>query len=896
MAEKEIYRLEINVGIDGDEKTKKRLSAMDKYTERSEKRMRMLDKMEASPAVKLEDKLSGPLKKIEGRVGSFAKTAIKRFTAVAAAGAVLAGGFGLGSTMRTFMDYEQGLANVRAVTQASAEEMKILSDEARRLGRETVWSAVQVTEAEQLLAQAGFSVQETVGALPGLLDLASAGGLDLAAATDIAAGTLRAFGLEATQAGQVADILAVASNATNSDVMGLGEAMKYVGPAAKAMGVDLEQTTAALGMLHDANIRGSQAGTTLRAALTRLAKPTKQSSDLMRQLGFNAFDSSGRMLPMYEVIENLQRSTAGLTEQQRANAMATIFGQEAMSGMLALMEQGPDRMKELTQSLYDSEGAAKLMADTRLDSLAGQMELLKSATDELKLSLGERLAPYTRSFVEWTTSNIPLITDKVTDLVDRVQSFATKAYPAVKEFITGFKEMIPTLMNIAPLIVGVGSAIATIKIGNQIQKGIKYFTELKTLFSATAVSSGGVGKAIAVLMGPVGQVALAVGLLVTGFTLAYKNSETFRNKVHELKDSFVAFTSNLAGKAIPVIKGIGTAFIEFAKPIIDTALPVIKNIAGALMGFASAAIPFVISGIDLLMGIFTALWVNILQPIAAYIGEVFSNTIQTAFTVIGSIITTVIETITGVLSGLSLILSGISDFIVGVFTGNWGQAWEGIKSITEGTIEVVKSIFTGLIDFVKEIPGHMLQIGKNIMEGLADGIKTAISLPVNAIKNVGKSIADGVKGVLKIKSPSRVMMEYGEFTTEGLAMGMEDKIPKLEAVVGTTYNVIAHEQNRADKLSGRGSTTIERVIERIKEIRPFNPGYDPGDPDPKPGPRVAMAGAGGGTVIYQFEIGRPEFDFSGLGSGVEPEEVEEMVDEGLDKFGQELLDKLRNIK
>lgn len=895
MAEKEIYRLEVNVGITGDEKTKKRLSAMDKYTEKSEKRMRMLDKIEASPAVKLEDKLSGPLKKIEGRLGSFTKRAVKRFTAIAAAGAILVGGFGLGSTMQTFMDYEQGLANVRAVTNATAEEMKILSDEARRLGRDTVWSAVQVTEAEQLLAQAGFSVQETVGALPGLLSLASAGGLDLAAATDVAAGTLRSFGLEATQAGHVANVLAVAANATNSDVSGLGEAMKYVGPAANAMGVDLEQTTAALGMLHDASITGSQAGTTLRAALTRLAKPTKQSSDLMRQLGFNAFDSAGSMLPLHEVIGGLQKSTAGLTQQQRANAMATIFGQEAMSGMLALMEQGPDRMKSLTQSLYDSEGAAQKMADIRLDSMAGQMELLKSATDELKLSLGERLAPYTRSFVEWTTANIPLITDKVMDLVDKVQSFATKAYPAVKGFISGFKEMIPTITNIAPLILGIGSAMATIKIGNQIRKGIEYFSELKTLFSATAVSTGGVGKAIAVLMGPVGQAALVVGLLVAGFALAYKNSETFRNKVNELKNSFIEFTSNMTAKAIPIIKGIGTAFIEFAKPIIDTALPVIKNIAAALMEFASAAIPFVISGIDLLIGVFQALWVNILQPIAAYIGDVFSNTIQTAFTVIGSIVTNVIETISGVLSGFSLILSGISDFIVGVFTGNWEQAWEGIKGITEGTIEVIKSVFTGFIDFVKEIPGHMLDIGKNIMEGLANGIKTAISLPVNAIKNVSKSIIGGVKGALQIKSPSRVMMEYGGFTTEGLAKGMEERIPKLEAVVGTTYKVIAGEESNADRVSGRGSTIVERAVERIREIKPFAPKYDPDDPKPQPRPRVAIAG-GGGTAIYEFNIGRPEFDFSGLGSGVNQEEVEEIVDEGLAEAGRKMLEALRDLK
>lgn len=872
MADKEIYRLELNVGVTGDGATIKKLSAMDRFVESSEKRIKQLDRLEASPAVELQDKISSPLKKMEGRIGSFAKSAVKKLSLVAGAGAALVGGFGLTSTLKTFTDYEQGLANVRAVTNATAEEMKILSDEARRLGRDTAWSAVQVTEAEQLLAQAGFSVQETVGALPGLLNLASAGGLDLANATDIAAGTLRAFGMEAEQAGHVADVLAVASSATNSDVMGLGESMKYVGPAAKALGVDVEQTTAVLGMLANANIKGSQAGTTLRSALTRLAKPTKQSSDMMKQLGFNAFDSAGKILPMHELIGNLQKSTSNLTEQQRANAMATIFGQEAMSGMLALVEQGPDALKELTQSLYDSEGAAQKMADTRLDSISGQMELLKSAADDLKLTLGEKLAPYTRNLVEWTTKNIPLITDKIVELVDKAKSFATQAYPSVLKFIDILKE-------VAPYAIGIGAAFATLKIASTAGGAITAFTKLKGVlstgafaFKAVAGGAATLGEGMALLMGPVGWVALAVGALVTGFIVAYKKSETFRNKVHELKDSF----------------------LEFIRPIIDTAIPVLQNIGNAFMDFANAVIPFVMSGLELLMGVFTVLWENVLQPLATYILGVYSESFQTAFTIIGSIVTNVIETITGILSGFKQILSGISDFIVGIFTGNWEQAFEGIKSITSGTIEVVKSIFTGLVDFVKEIPGQMLAIGKNIMQGLADGIKTAISIPVNAVKNVGKSIADGVKGVLKIKSPSRVMMEYGEFTTEGLALGMEDKIPRLQAVVGTTYDVIAREDDKVNKVNMGGFT--ERIISKVREINPFN--YDP-DPNsqgkPKPRP-VAVAGGGGGSNIYQFNIGKPEFDFSGLGSDIDPEEVEQMVDEGLEKFGKSLLQAIKDKK
>lgn len=841
---------------------------MDKYTEKSEKRMRQLDKLEASPAVKLDDKLSSPLKKLEGKIGSFAKTAIKRFTAIAAAGAILVGGLGIKDTMTTFMDFEQGMQNVKAVSEATAEEMRLLTEEAKRLGRETAWSAVQVTEAETLLAQAGFSVQETIAALPGLLDMASAEEMDLALATDIAAGTLKAFNIQASETSHVADVLAYAAAATNSDITGLGEAMKYVGPTANALGVDLEQTSAAIGLLSNANIKGSQAGTTLRSALTRLAKPTKQSSDLMKQLGFNAFDAQGNMLPLDQVIGNLEKSTKKLTSEQKANAMATIFGQESMSGMLALVNQGPDALKDLTQALYESDGAAKQMAETKLDSLAGQMTILKSAVEGMKIELGERLAPYAKEFVEWLTPKIPGITDRIVELVDSTQRFASEAYPAVLKFVDILKE-------IAPYAAGIAAAIATIKIGSGILKAIEIFNTLragigKVIFAFKAVTGGAatLAEGMAFLMGPVGWIALAVGALVTAFIIAYKNSEKFRNKVHELKD----------------------AFIEFIRPIIDSVMPVISNVGTAFMGLVNAVIPFVMSGIELLMGIFTVLWVNVLQPLAAYIGEVFSNTIQTAFTIIGSVVTTIIETITGVLNGLSLILSGISDFIVGVFTGNWEQAWEDIKSITEGVIEVIKSIFTGLIDFVKEIPGHMLEIGKNIMQGLANGIKTAISLPVNAIKNVGKSIVGGVKSVLKIKSPSRVMIEQGEFTTEGLAEGMEDRIPRLEAVVGTTYRVITREDEKANKITR--PSFMQNAVEKVRNFNPFNPNQDPDDPD-RPRPKVAIAGAGGTTYnIYVDDI-----DVNIEDSGDESDEdIHGIVEQAQEEFGRKLLEAIIDKK
>jgi|GEM_PF-4717156 len=314
--------------------------------------------------------------------------------------------------LNTFSDYEQGLANVKSVSGATAEELKLLGDEAKRLGATTAWTAKEVTDAETLLAQAGYSVNETIAALPGLLNMASADQIDLALATDIAAGTLKAFSLEAEDSARVADVLALAASATNSDIAGIGEAMKYVAPVSQSLKIDLEQTAAAIGALSDANIKGSQAGTVLRAGLARLASPAKAAQKVMAQLGFNAFDASGNMVPLHEMIGRLDASTKKLSNKERAAAITKIFGQEAMSGMLALMEQGPERLRSLTDELYNSQGAAEEMAKTRLDSTQGSFIMLKSAVDAAKLSIGEKLAPTIRNLTERATEKLPQLVDQ----------------------------------------------------------------------------------------------------------------------------------------------------------------------------------------------------------------------------------------------------------------------------------------------------------------------------------------------------------------------------------------------------------------------------------------------------------------------------------------------------
>lgn len=291
------------------------------------------------------------------------------------------------------MDFDAQMSRVKAISGATGEEFKQLHDQALQLGKDTAFSAKQAAEGMENLAAAGFNTQETMAAMPGLLDLAAASGESLATSSDIAASTLRGFGLEANQAGHVADVLAKNANATNAAVADTGEAMKYIAPVAHSMGLSLEEVTAAIGEMANSGIKGSQAGTTLRSALTRLASPSDEAAGAMESIGFNAFNSQGKLKSLSTIVEEYSKALKGKTEQQQQDLTATIFGQEAMSGMLVLMQGGKKGLDDLTESYKNSDGAAKDMATTMQDNAKSAIEQMTGSIETAAIKLEEAAAP-----------------------------------------------------------------------------------------------------------------------------------------------------------------------------------------------------------------------------------------------------------------------------------------------------------------------------------------------------------------------------------------------------------------------------------------------------------------------------------------------------------------------
>lgn len=344
------------------------------------------------------------------RLGSITSKGMKAATATITGTATALGGVAT-AAIKVGSDFEAQMSRVQAISGATGKELEELRSQAVELGADTSFSASEAAQGMENLAAAGFETNEIMDAMPGLLDLAAASGEDLASSSDIAASTLRGFGLAASEAGHVADVLAENANRTNSSVAETGEAMKYIAPLARAAGISMEETAAAIGIMANAGIQGSQAGTTLRGALSRLSKPTADMQQAMNELGIEFYDSEGKMLSLADQVGMLKSAMEGMTDEQKNNYLVTLYGQEALSGMLALINEGPDSLASLTAAYEECDGSAQTAAATMQDNLKGAVEELSGSAESLGIVFYDSVAGSLKEAAQSATESVNNITD-----------------------------------------------------------------------------------------------------------------------------------------------------------------------------------------------------------------------------------------------------------------------------------------------------------------------------------------------------------------------------------------------------------------------------------------------------------------------------------------------------
>lgn len=500
------------------------------------------------------------LKKKLSSVGSAAQSAAKIATAaIAGIGTAF---IGVGAyAVKVGSDFEAAMSKVQAISGATSADMEQLTAKAKEMGATTKFSATESAEALQYMAQAGWQTQQMIDGLPGIMNLAAASGENLASVSDIVTDALTAFGLKASDSAHFADVLAKASAASNTDVAKMGATFKYVAPIAGAMGYNIEDAAVAVGLMANAGIKGEQAGTSLRAMFTRLANPPKDAAAAIETLGIKMTDAAGQMLPLSNVLGQMREKFAGLTQEQKVQMASSLAGQEAMSGLLAIVNASTSDYNNLTDAIAHADGAAKSQADTMNDNLKGALTLLGSNLEGVGIQIYDSLEQPLKQAVQVTNDSVTRISRSLSsgDLKASMQTISTATGKAVTALSNFAAQAIPKAIKaVADLIQNGNRLIAVLKplavaflalkatSAASAALGVFHTTSLKVAAAVATetaalttnqlvvgVLTGKIGLATAaqaawnaaMTANPIGTVVLAVGALTAGIALLVAASE-----------------------------------------------------------------------------------------------------------------------------------------------------------------------------------------------------------------------------------------------------------------------------------------------------------------------------------------------------------------------------------
>lgn len=553
-------------------------------------------------------------------------------TAPYASGVGMAMGAGLAKSISIGAAFESDMAKVAAVSRASDEELKTLTATARQLGAETQWSASEAAQGMQYLAMAGFKTNDIVKTMPGMLNLASAGAIDLASASDIASNILTGFGLSASDMNRVGDILTNTFTQSNTTLEGLGQTMKYAAPVAKAMGVSIEEAAAMAGKLGDAGIQGEMAGTTLRSVMLRLSAPTDQAAAALDALGVKTTDSNGKMKSFPAILKELNAAMDGMSESAKANFTKTIFETEAMSGALVLMEQAGSGALDSFVGSVKEVGSAEQVAGKQIDNLKGDVTILNSAMQELALKIYDSVAPALRDFAQkatevvtkigaWAAEN-PGLVQKIVAVAGAIAGFTAAALPMVAVLKTA--QFVFALIK-APIL-AVRAAIMAVRMGWLLYKGAvvagtvvtKGARAAQLAFAAASKVMAAAQWALNAAMSanPIGLVIAAIAALIAIGVLLYRNWDIIREKVLALWGAFsekfpaiAEIVRNYIGQVIEIwnkVKKTFSSIIDFVKNVFagdwkaawESIKDAFGNAFGALVGLVKLPFNTIISMVN----------------------------------------------------------------------------------------------------------------------------------------------------------------------------------------------------------------------------------------------------------------------------------------------------------
>ncbi len=692
------------------------------------------------------------------------------------------GGVGT-AAVKTAADFDAGMSQVAAISGATGDDLEALRDKAREMGSKTKFSASEAASAMEYMAMAGWKTGDMLGGIEGIMNLAAASGEELATTSDIVTDALTAFGLSAEDSGHFADILAAASSNANTNVSMMGETFKYCAPIAGALGFSAEDTAEAIGLMANAGIKSTQAGTALRTIMNNLTGEVKISGKAIGDVTIATTNADGSMRDLSDILADCRTAFSGLSESEKAQAAETLVGKNAMSGFLALMNAAPEDIDKLSNAIDNCDGTAESMAATMQDNLAGQLTILKSQLEELAISFGEILMPAIRSIV----SHIQGFIDKLNGM-DESQKKAIITIGLV-------------VAAIGPLLVIIGTVIS--KVGVAMQGFVKLagaFNKIKAAASAGTGIFGKLGAAIGGVSAPVLAVVAVIAVLVAAFVHLWNTNEGFREAILGTWEKIKTTVSNFVEGIRERLAALGISFSDIAEtikaiwnglcavlaPIFEGAFNAIANVLQTVLG--------VITGIlDVFIGLFTGNW----EQVWTGVKEIFSS---------------IWEGIKGAFQNAIDTIRGIADAVLGWFGTSWNDVWSSVKAFFEGIWNGIASFFSGIWNGIQNTVTTVLNAIKSVITTVWNAIKTTITTVLNGIKTTVTSVWNAIKST--VASVLDGIKSTVSSVWNGIKSTISSVVEGIKSTVSSAFNAV---KSTATSIWNSIKTAIETPINAARD-------------------------------------------------------------------------------
>ena len=672
---------------------------------------------------------------------------------------------GLGAAaVKTAADFDASMSKVAAVSGATGSDFDALREKAREMGAKTKFSASEAAEAMNYMAMAGWKTEDMLSGIEGIMNLAAASGEELATTSDIVTDALTAFGMTAQDSGHFADILAAASSNANTNVSMMGETFKYAAPIAGALGYSAEDTAEAIGLMANAGIKSSQAGTSLRKIMTELTGEIKISGEKLGTMSVVASNADGTMRDFRDIIADCRWCFSQLSESEQAAAAETLVGKTAMSGFLALMNAAPADIEKLEGAIDNCGGTAEEMALTMQDNLAGQLTILKSQLEELAISFADLLMPTIRQVVTW-----------VQGFVDKLNSMDDSTRKVIINVALFVAALGPVLIVIGKVLAAVGTIMTIVpKVAGAIKA-------VQTAFAALNA---------VMLANPIVLIIAAIAALVAAFIYLWNTNEDFRN-----------FWINLWNEIKEVAVKVWNALTEFFKTAWENIKSVAETIWSGLTEFFSAfweglkevftiafeAILAIITWyFQTYFTIISTIWEIIKTVVLTVLGALQTG-FTTVWTAIQTVITTAMNTISTVITTVwnaikntvTTVINAIKNLITTIFTG----IVNGIRGQMTNMLSVVKAGFNNVRSHIVGLAGQAFSWGRDLIMGIVNGIRSCIS----AVASAAGHVADTIRSYLHFSVPDvGPLTDYESWMPDfmkGLAEGIQKSRGMIQSAI-----------------------------------------------------------------------------------------------------------------